>query len=184
MSIASPPSGNRQHAMELIRLAGRRARLAQDAVRAEDQPPAPVVRGADADADAEPTATATDAAPPEADAVDVEMSIHLESVASMYAPVTDPDLPSPARTNTNLRHYLAAAMDTQPGFGAPPSGGPRWRSRLRRLAGGPPRQDDYNAAVLHVLHQLDHRTRMQEQRITALEARLAVAEGRRRGERS
>lgn len=165
MSLASPPAGNRQHAMELMRLAGRRARVAQEAVRA-DEGPEPAVEAADD--------------PEGPDAADAP--INLDRVASMYAPVADPELPSPARTNTNLRHYLAAAMETQPGFGAPPAGGPRWRSRLRRLAGGPPRQADYNAAVLHVLHQLDHRSRVQEERIITLEARLAAAEGRRVGE--
>ncbi|MEO0605511.1 MAG: hypothetical protein AAF211_29035, partial [Myxococcota bacterium] len=37
--------------------------------------------------------------------------------SSMFTPVGDPELPSPARTNTTLHHYLAAAMETQPGFG-------------------------------------------------------------------
>ncbi len=155
--------------MELMRLAGRRARVAQDAVRAEEALEA---------ADAHGIGVGRDAAPDDGSRGG-ETSILLDTAASLYPPVADPDLPSPARTNTNLRHYLAEAMETQPGFGAPAAVEPRWRSRLRRLVGGPPRQSDYNAAVLHVLHQLDHRSQVQERRIMTLEARLAAAEGRR-----
>lgn len=105
--------------------------------------------------------------------------VRVASSHSLYPLHEDPELPPSTLTNTNLHHYLAMAMETQPGFG----GGeaterPPLRSRLRRMIGAP-RQAEFNAAVLHVLHQFDHRSRMQEHRIVTLEARLAAAERRR-----
>ncbi|MEL7155726.1 MAG: hypothetical protein AAFN30_03905 [Actinomycetota bacterium] len=167
MSSAPPPSGSRPLAAELIRLAGNRARILHQVVGD---------RASARQGGLEPPASTSAVGPdPAADpATDVDV-VRVDPVDSMYPIIDDPELPPPTLTNTNLRHYLAAAMETQPGFGAadqPTTGGVR--SRLRRMIGAP-RQAEFNAAVLHVLHQLDHRGRQQERRIVTLEARLAAA---------
>lgn len=74
--------------------------------------------------------------------------------------------PSPFVTDANFSHYLDRATAHQ-GRAA------GLLRALRRLARGD--QAHYNAAVVNALHQLDHRTRSQQQTITRLEAELARA---------
>lgn len=77
----------------------------------------------------------------------------------------EPDLPNPIVTDANLRHYLEQAAQHQ-GL----SDGRRGRLKPLGL-----NQTLYNAAVVHALHQLDHRTRLQQRTISRLEAELADA---------
>ncbi len=80
--------------------------------------------------------------------------------------IDEADFPSPFVTDANFSHYLDRAAAHQ--------GGPAGLLRvIRRLARGD--QAHYNAAVVNALHQLDHRTRSQQQTITRLEAELARA---------
>jgi type V secretory pathway adhesin AidA len=72
----------------------------------------------------------------------------------------EPDFPNPIVTDANFRHYLDQATAHQ---------GP---GRIKIGSGD---QAHYNAAVVHALHQLDHRTRLQQRTITRLEAELADA---------
>ncbi|MEM8925751.1 MAG: hypothetical protein AAGD35_19790 [Actinomycetota bacterium] len=161
MTLASPPSDDEALAVEAIRMAGQRARIAQRVAgataAAPEAPPAP-----------EPADGGVDRIGP----LGVD-TVTVDHVDSVYAGDVGPELPPATVTNRNLRHYLATAMETQPGF-ANHQARQGVRTRLRRLL-GPAGQGDYNAAVLHVLHQLDHRTRSQEHRIAVLEARLAEA---------
>lgn len=78
-------------------------------------------------------------------------------------------LPNPIVTDANLRHYMDLAGGNQ---GNPDRVA---TSRLWRRVFGDrhPAQLSYNGAILHALHQLDHRTRLQQRTITRLEAELA-----------
>ena len=82
-------------------------------------------------------------------------------------------LPNPIVTDANLRHYLEQATanqtdaDTEVGRGRVET--------LRALAVDRATQARFNDAVLNAIHQLDHRTRLQQQTITSLEAELADA---------
>jgi hypothetical protein len=80
-------------------------------------------------------------------------------------------LPHPMRTTAKLGHYLEVATAERPGDQPPVSVSGRLGSRLG-LAG---RQVRFNAAVIEVLHQLDHRTQAQARIIAALEAELIEA---------
>ena len=83
------------------------------------------------------------------------------------------DLPNPIVTDANLRHYLEQATtnqtdaDTEVGRGRVET--------LRALASDRATQARYNDALLNAVHQLDHRTRLQQRTITKLEAELADA---------
>jgi uncharacterized protein YjbI with pentapeptide repeats len=81
------------------------------------------------------------------------------------------ELPNPIVTDANLRHYLDQATRFQ-GDASPPTAGGR---RARLIAVGPRRLDQtrYNTAMVHAIHQLDHRTRLQQRTIARLEAELA-----------
>lgn len=80
----------------------------------------------------------------------------------------EPDLPNPLVTDSNFRHYLDQATAHQGRIG----GGPLGLGRMASLASN---QALFNAAIVHALHQLDHRTRLQQRTITRLEAELAAA---------
>lgn len=80
--------------------------------------------------------------------------------------IDEADFPSPFVTDANFSHYLDRATAHQ-GRAA------GLLRAIRRLARGD--QAHYNAAVVNALHQLDHRTRSQQQTITRLEAELARA---------
>ena len=80
-------------------------------------------------------------------------------------------LPNPMVTDTNLDHYLQQATLHQ-GVPGGASGGGRWSRLLSSLAGFR-HQTRYNAAILHAMHQLDHRTQCQQRTIARLEAELA-----------
>jgi hypothetical protein len=77
-----------------------------------------------------------------------------------------PDLPNPFVTDANLRHYLDLA-------GAHQGAATGLLRMVKALGRGD--QARYNAAIVHALHQLDHRTRYQQKTITRLEAELASA---------
>jgi hypothetical protein len=79
--------------------------------------------------------------------------------------VDEPDLPNPFVTDANFRHYLDQATANQGGSGL--------IRALKLLLRGD--QALYNAAIVHALHQLDHRSRSQQRTITRLEAELASA---------
>lgn len=82
------------------------------------------------------------------------------------------DLPHPAQTSASLDHHLTTA--TAAG------------QHLRRTATGPRGTVDpvvgvqarFNEATIHCLHQFDHRSRVQERRITDLESVLAETQRR------
>ena len=77
----------------------------------------------------------------------------------------DPPLPHPIITDALLRHHLEQAMAHQDG--------PRPQRRPLRLLGHLQRfwgQATFNAAAVNALHQLDHRTRLQQDTIAELEA--------------
>ncbi len=78
----------------------------------------------------------------------------------------DPELPNPLVTDANLRHFMDTATANQ---------GPMEAQGLRRFKPRRNQQARYNAAIVHALHQLDHRTRLQQRTITRLEAELADA---------
>ncbi|MGI9611361.1 MAG: hypothetical protein ACR2QO_00515 [Acidimicrobiales bacterium] len=82
--------------------------------------------------------------------------------------VAEPPLPHPIRTDHNLGHHIGTATANQ--------GASRW-DKLRKVGRrfGLPDQPRYNDAVVNALHQLDHRTQLQGQRIARLEAELAEA---------
>lgn len=138
--------------LETIKLTAQRAQAAQRAIckRSAAQPSPAAIGSGDEEQD----------------------RIRLDHLDSIYVGAEELGLPSPSVTNTNLHHYLLTASATQPQFAAATPRG--WRSRLRRLL-APAQQEEFNAAVLHALHQLDHRTRVQEHVIVQLEARLADA---------
>ncbi|MEM7323128.1 MAG: hypothetical protein AAF531_08580 [Actinomycetota bacterium] len=82
-------------------------------------------------------------------------------------------LPHPLVTDRNLGHYLDHASHSH--------------TRLRAATSGPARtvlqpaavhQANLAEAMIHCLHQLDHRTQQQDQRIRELEADLAEAHRR------
>jgi hypothetical protein len=81
-------------------------------------------------------------------------------------------LPNPIVTDAYLRHYLEQATLYQGSLAEPTDA-----ERRSRLFAGPRRsgsdQVRYNIAVVHAIHQLDHRTRLQQQTISELEAELA-----------
>lgn len=80
--------------------------------------------------------------------------------------IDEASFPSPFVTDANFSHYLDRATAHQ-GRAA------GLLRAIRRLARGD--QAHYNAAVVNALHQLDHRTRSQQQTINRLEAELARA---------
>ena len=82
------------------------------------------------------------------------------------AEADEADLPNPFVTDANFSHYLDQATVHQ----GRAAGLVR---ALRQLGRGD--QARYNAAIVHALHQLDHRTRSQQRTITRLEAELARA---------
>lgn len=151
VTSAPPPDGGLV-LLETIKLTAQRAQAAQRAIRNRSpRQPRPVMTGSG----------------------DEEQDrIRLEHLDSIYVGAEELGLPSPSVTNTNLHHYLLTASATQPRFSATASRG--WRSRLRRLLASA-QQEEFNTAVLHALHQLDHRTKVQEHVIVQLEARLADA---------
>jgi hypothetical protein len=86
----------------------------------------------------------------------------------------EPDLPNPIVTDANLRYYLNQATAHQGRNRHLLGLGPI----LRRITGlaqtlGRPDQVRYNTVMVQALHQLDHRTRLQQRSITRLEAELA-----------
>lgn len=82
------------------------------------------------------------------------------------------DLPNPIVTDANLRHYLEDATAHADDLVA--AGGALGRAVRHRLPGQAD-QAAYNAAIVHALHQLDHRTKLQQRTIARLEAELADA---------
>ena len=88
------------------------------------------------------------------------------AAAAQRGEVAGPELPHPIRTDANLRHHLDAATANQGR-----SGWDNLRRAGRRF--GLPDQPRYNDAIVNALHQLDHRTQLQGQRIARLEAELA-----------
>lgn len=82
------------------------------------------------------------------------------------------DLPNPIVTDANLRHYLEDATAHADELVA--AGGALGRAVRHRLPGQAD-QAAYNAAIVHALHQLDHRTKLQQRTIARLEAELADA---------
>lgn len=79
-------------------------------------------------------------------------------------------LPHPLRTDGHLHHYLEQATVL-----ADPHG-PGLKGRLWRALSPSPwrRQAGFNAALVHALHQLDHRGRHQQNAIARLEAETAA----------
>jgi hypothetical protein len=80
------------------------------------------------------------------------------------------ELPNPLVTDGLLRHFMEQATLYQGGGRAGLRGlperlisSPRWR-RLSR----------FNSAIVHALHQLDHRTRLHERSLAELEAETAA----------
>lgn len=82
--------------------------------------------------------------------------------------VPDP-LPHPLVTDTNFSHYLDQATNSQAGLQATAS------SPQAVLSPTVVRQANLGEALIHCLHQLDHRTKAQERRVRELEAELAEA---------
>lgn len=164
----APPPDDELVLLETIRLTAQRARAAQRVIRQSGGRLA-----ARLDLELESSRISSDGGSPDGDDVDLDEHdidrIRCEPMDSIYVGAEELDLPAPSVTNTNLHHYLTAAGKVQPGF----YGGPRrLRSRLRAMFRRR-RQDDFNTAVLHALHQLDHRTRVQSHVIVQLEAKLA-----------
>ncbi|MFV0526366.1 MAG: hypothetical protein ACK5RL_17925 [Acidimicrobiales bacterium] len=88
-----------------------------------------------------------------------------------------PELNHPVVIADELGRHLTEATATRSGGSEPPG---RWSRfgrawRLASLLAGHDRsvQSRYNTAVVHALHQLDHRTQLQDRVIAELEAQLA-----------
>lgn len=84
---------------------------------------------------------------------------------------SDP-LPHPLTTDTNFGHYLDQATGSHAGLRAKASGPQAVLSPSAAL------QANLGEALIHCLHQLDHRTKTQDRRIRELEAELAEANRR------
>ena len=85
-----------------------------------------------------------------------------------------PEIPHPFETDRNLSAHLTAATVAADG------GGAGWKARigrqiLRRLL---PAQLAYNAAIVDVIHQLDHRDRQQREEIADLHQQIAALRDR------
>ena len=154
-----PPYSERELTLKAISLTFQRARAAQNELgdrgngdEADD--------GDDSDGQAgEPRARNPDSE--ELDATYVEDG---------DAPI---ELPNPIVTDTNLRHYLEAATVTK---GDAETEAARSRvGTLRSSATARAEQARFNDALLNAIHQLDHRTRLQQETIARLEAELADA---------
>jgi hypothetical protein len=82
-------------------------------------------------------------------------------------------LANPIVTDANLRHYLELATRYQGETEVPASG--ERRSRLLTFLVRLRYQARYNAAIVNAIHQLDHRTQLQQRTMARLEAELADA---------
>lgn len=91
-----------------------------------------------------------------------------ERAAETLRPVDHPDpLPHPLVTDANFAHYLAQAATSHTGLQA------RATSPQAALSPTTAHQANLGDALIHCLHQLDHRTKRQDRRIRELEAELA-----------
>ncbi len=99
-----------------------------------------------------------------ADPLDADLDLDLD---------LDGELPNPLITDANLHHHLQrATAHEDPTARRPGIRGLIGWARDRLAAR---RQGAYNRAMVHALHQLDHRTRHQQRTIARLEAELAEA---------
>ncbi len=97
-----------------------------------------------------------------------------ERAVKSLQPLDGPeDFPHPLITDENLRHYLVHATATQSELRSKAS--VRSQAVLQPMA---PLQANLGESLIHCLHQLDHRTRRQDERIQELEAALAQANRR------
>ncbi|MEM7274716.1 MAG: hypothetical protein AAF547_16650 [Actinomycetota bacterium] len=81
-------------------------------------------------------------------------------------------LPHPTVTTATLNHHLAAAADRSEAVDQRAGGSRRIVDPIVGI------QAALNDALIHCVHQLDHRSRLQDRRLTELEARLAEADRR------
>ncbi len=101
------------------------------------------------------------------------ISVLTDRAVESLRPLDHPDpLPHPLTTDTNFGHYLDQATGAQAGLKAKASGPQAVLSPSAAL------QANLGEALIHCLHQLDHRTKAQDRRIRELEAELAEANRR------
>jgi hypothetical protein len=81
-------------------------------------------------------------------------------------------LPHPLVTDTNFSHYLDQATNSQASLQATAS------APHAVLSPTAARQANLGEALIHCLHQLDHRTKAHDRRVRELEAELAEANRR------
>ncbi len=174
--LAPRPYSDRELTLRAISLTFQRAKAAQlDLTGAIDVHP----EGWSDDGDRSPDDVASDEATARLDAdefsdvgLDRADGDDMQTPGGLNEPEED-DLPNPIVTDANFRHYLEQATINQTDADTE---GRRGRvETLRALASDRATQARYNDALLNAVHQLDHRTRLQQQTITRLEAELADA---------
>ncbi len=174
--LAPRPYSDRELTLRAISLTFQRAKAAQlDLTGAIDVHP----EGWSDDGDRSPDDVASDEATARLDddefsdvGLDRADGDDMQTPGGLNEPEED-DLPNPIVTDANFRHYLEQATINQTDADTE---GRRGRvETLRALASDRATQARYNDALLNAVHQLDHRTRLQQQTITRLEAELADA---------